>query len=151
MVLSPQVSNQVPVPLYEFTVMQNTDVIRLENSIISESIEERSHQTVFDGFESNFIKNFNQLGFVVIATHGTPTIVRVPCADTLPVENVPTWKGTRNETILLKTNRAFRGVDVAHIQYTCTWETTTTRTSSFGTQTRCRTPVAHYTKMSQSL
>jgi hypothetical protein len=146
MVLSPQVSNQVPVPLYEFTVVQNTDVIRLENSIIGESIEERSHQTVFDGFESNFIKNFNQLGFVVIATHGTPTIVRVPCADTLPVENVPTRKGTRNETILLETNRTLGCVDVAHIQYTCTRETTPTGRGGYG-----ETPVAHYTKMSQIL
>jgi hypothetical protein len=49
---------------------------------------------VCDGFDSDFIENLYKFGLVVMATHGTPTIVRVPCADTLPVENVPTWKGT---------------------------------------------------------
>jgi hypothetical protein len=38
-------------------------------------------------------------------------------------------------------------MDVTRLEETCTWETTTTGgTSSFGTQTRGRTPVAHYTK-----
>jgi hypothetical protein len=48
---------------------------------------------MFEWFESNFIENLNNPGFVVMATHGTPTNVRVPRADTLSVKNVPTWKG----------------------------------------------------------
>jgi hypothetical protein len=56
-------------------------------------IQDGPHPTVLDGLESDFIENFNNSGFVVMATHGTPTSVRVPRADTLSVENVPTRKG----------------------------------------------------------
>lgn len=90
--VSPQVPNQVPVPLNEFTVIQDTDVIRLQNLLINEMIQERSHDPICDWFKSNFIENFNHSGFVVMSTHGTTTITLVPCADTLPVKNVPTWK-----------------------------------------------------------
>jgi len=91
--VSPQVPNEVPVPLNEFTVMQNTDVIRLENLLLDKMIQDGPHHAVCDGFEPNFVKNLYEFGFVVMATHGTPTIVRVPCADTLSVENVSTREG----------------------------------------------------------
>jgi hypothetical protein len=90
----PQVPNEVPIPLNEFTVVQNTDVICLENLLLDEMIQDGSHNTVCDWFEANFIENLNNPGFVVMATHGTPAIVRVPCADTLTMENVSTWEGT---------------------------------------------------------
>jgi hypothetical protein len=74
--------------------MQNTYVIRLENLLLDEVIQDGSHHTMCNGFETDFIENLNNLGLVVMATHGTPTIVRVPCADTLSVKNVPTWEST---------------------------------------------------------
>jgi len=43
-----------------------------------------------DGFQTNFVENLYQLGLVVTATHGTPTVVRVPRADTFTMENMPT-------------------------------------------------------------
>jgi hypothetical protein len=89
----PQVTNHFPVPLNEFTVVHDTDVIRLKSLLLDKHIQQRPNHAVFNWFESNFIKNFYEFGFVVMATHGTPTIVRVPCADTLTVKNVPTWKG----------------------------------------------------------
>jgi predicted RNA binding protein YcfA (HicA-like mRNA interferase family) len=90
----PQVPNEVPVPLNKFTVVQNTDVIRLKNLLFDEMTQHGSHNTMCNGFESDFIENLNNLGFVIMATHGTPTIVRVPRADTLTVKNVPTREGT---------------------------------------------------------
>ena len=66
----------------------------MQNLLFDEMIQDRSHDTVRNRFESNFVKNFNQFGFVVMATHGTPTVVRVPRSDTLTMENVPTWEGT---------------------------------------------------------
>ena len=90
----PQVPDEVPVPLNEFTVLQNTDVIRLKNLLLDEMTQHGSHHTVCYGFESDFIENLNNSWFVVMATHGTPTVVRVPCADTLTMKNMPTWEGT---------------------------------------------------------
>ena len=89
----PQVPNEIPIPLNEFPCIQNTDVSRLKNLLLDEVIQDGSHHTVRYGFETNFIENLYKFGFVVMATHGTPTIVRVPCADTLTVKNVPTWEG----------------------------------------------------------
>jgi len=91
--VSPQVPDNVPVPLDEFTVVHDTDVVRLKNLLLDEHIQQRSNHTMCDGFKSNFIENLHHFGFVVMATHGTPTVVRVPCADTLTVKNVPTRKG----------------------------------------------------------
>ena len=65
----------------------------MENLLLDELFEHRSQYTMCDGFQTNFIENLHQSGLVVMATHGTPTIVRVPCADTLTMENVPTWEG----------------------------------------------------------
>jgi hypothetical protein len=90
----PQVPNEVPIPLNEFTVVQNTNLVRVQNLLLDEMIQDGSHHTMCNGFESDFIENFNNLGLFVMATHGTPTIVRVPRADTLSVENVPTREGT---------------------------------------------------------
>jgi len=89
----PQVPNQFPAPLNEFTVMHNTDLIRLQNLLLDELVQQRSNHTVLYGFQTNFIENLYEFGFVVMATHGTPTIVRVPRADTLTMKNMPTWKG----------------------------------------------------------
>ena len=89
----PQVPNEVPVPLNDFTVVQNTNLVRVQNLFFDEMAQDGSHDAVCYGFESNFVENLNNSGFFVMATHGTPTIVRVPCADTLSVENVPTRKG----------------------------------------------------------
>ena len=91
--VSPQVPNNVPVSLDEFTVMHDTDVIRLKNLLLDELVQQRSNHTMCYGFESDFIKNLYEFWFVVMATHGTSTIVRVPRADTLTVKNVPTRKG----------------------------------------------------------
>jgi len=90
----PQVPNQFPAPLNEFTVMHDTDVIRLQNLLLDELVQQRSNHTVLYRFQTNFIENLYEFGFIVMATHGTPTIVRVPCADTLTVKNMPTWEGT---------------------------------------------------------
>jgi len=90
----PQVPDEVPVPLNEFTVLQNTDVIRLKNLLLDEMTQHGSHDIVCDGFQTDFIENLNNFWFVVMATHGTPTIVRVPRADTLSVKNMSTWEGT---------------------------------------------------------
>jgi len=60
---------------------------------LNEVIQDGSHDTVCDGFQTNFIEDLHQLGLVIMTTHGTPTIVRVPCADTLTMENMPTWEG----------------------------------------------------------
>ena len=92
--VSPQVPNDVPVSLNEFTVIHDTDVIRLQNLLLDELVQQRSNHTVLYGFQTNFIENLYEFGFVVMATHGTPTVVRVPCADTLTMKNMPTWEGT---------------------------------------------------------
>ena len=89
----PQVPNQFPAPLNEFTVMHNTDVIRLQNLLLDELVQQRSNHTVLYRFQTNFVENLYKFGFIVMATHGTPTIVRVPRADALTVKNVPTRKG----------------------------------------------------------
>jgi hypothetical protein len=89
----PQVPNDVPVPLNEFTVVHDTNLIRLESLFFDKHIQKGPNNAVWYGFETNFIKNFYEFGFVVMTTHGTPTIVRVPCADTLTVKNVPTREG----------------------------------------------------------
>ena len=91
--VSPQVPNKFSAPLNEFTVQQNTDVIRLKNLLLDEMVQDGSHDAVIDGLETNFIENLYEFGFVVMATHGTPTIVRVPCADTLTMENVSAREG----------------------------------------------------------
>jgi len=133
--------------------MQNTNLVRLKNLLFNEMIQDGSHNTVCNGFESDFVENLNNLGLFVMATHGTPTIVRVPRADTLSVKNVPTREGTRNKPILFETNRTLGGVDVTCLQGTCTLETTSAGgMSSIGTRTNVGgTPVAHYTKGSLSL
>ena len=89
----PQVPNKVTIPLNDFTVVQNTNLVRVQNLLLDEMTQHGSHHTVCNGFESDFIENLNNPGFVIMATHGTPTIVRVPRADTLSVKNVPTWEG----------------------------------------------------------
>jgi hypothetical protein len=66
----------------------------VKNLLLDEMIEDRSHDIVCDGFQTDFIENLYEFGFVVMATHGTPTIVRVPRADTLSVKNMSTWEGT---------------------------------------------------------
>ena len=151
--ISPQISDNIPVPLDEFTVVHDTDMIRLESLLFDEHIQQRSNHAMRYRFESNFIKNLYKFGFVVMSTHGTPTIVRVPCAYTLTMKNVPTWEGPRTESIFVQTNRTLGGVDVTRREGTYAGETTSTgRMSSIGTRTNVGgTPVAHYTKGSPSL
>jgi TolB-like protein len=62
----------------------------MENLLFDELSEHRPQDTVSDGFQTQFIENLHHFGLVVMATHGTPTIVLVPRADTLTMENVPT-------------------------------------------------------------
>ena len=101
---SPQVPNKVPIPLNDFTVVQNTNLVRVQNLLLDEMIQYWSHNTMCNGFESDFVENLNNLGLFVMATHGTPTIVRVPRADTLTVENMPTREGPGNKPILFETD-----------------------------------------------
>jgi len=91
--VSPQVPNDVPVPLDEFTVVHNTNLIRLKNLLLDELSQQGPNHAVCNWFETNFIENLYEFGFFVMAAHGTPTIVRVPCADALTMKNVPTRKG----------------------------------------------------------
>jgi hypothetical protein len=89
----PQVPNNVPVSLDKFTVVHDTNLIRLQNLLLDELTQQGPDYTVCNRFETNFVENLYKFGFVVMATHGTPTIVRVPCADALTMKNVPTRKG----------------------------------------------------------
>lgn len=59
---------------------------------------------MFNGRKSLFVKNLYMFGFIVAATHGTPSIGQVPCADALFVEHVTTWKYMGIRSILLDTN-----------------------------------------------
>lgn len=90
---SPQVPNDIPVPLNEFTVVHDTNLIRLKNLLLDELTQQGPNHAVCNWLETDFIENLHHFGFVVMATHGTPTIVRVPCADALTMKNVPTWEG----------------------------------------------------------
>jgi hypothetical protein len=65
----------------------------MKNLLLNEVMQDGSHHAMLDGFQTDFIENLNNPGFVVMATHGTPTIVRVPRADTSTMKNMPTWEG----------------------------------------------------------
>lgn len=84
----------------------------MENLILDEMSQEGTHDGVFDEWDAIFVKNTHLFGFIVMATHGTPSIGRVPCADALFVEHVTTRKSVRNRRVPIETDGTVGGMDV---------------------------------------